>query len=144
MRKGFTLVELLIVIIIIGILATMAVPQYQKMVNRAKWAEAISLIDSLKTAENLYYAENSKWTTAKISASTTTNHYFDSYVDTSTIAGNRNFDFSAFITGKAGILYAVPHSYGLNDDFTSAGSNPYYCYDVTSNTTSSGNGYPNM
>jgi len=143
MKKGFTLVELLIVIIIIGILATMAVPQYQKMVNRAKWAEAVSLVDTLKTAENLYYAENSKWTRAKISG--TTEKYFDGYIDTATISGNRNFNFSTYITNKAGLIYAIPNVNGAgSDDFTGAGSNPYYAYDVVTNTTSTGNNYPNM
>jgi len=141
MKKGFTLVELLIVIIIIGILATMAVPQYQKMVNRAKWAEAIQLVDSLKTAENLYYAENSKWTTATI-ASGSAAKWFDSYVDTASVISSRNFDFSANKT--AGQIYAVPKTYGLGNDFASPGSNPYYCYDATSNTTSSGGSYPSM
>jgi type IV pilus assembly protein PilA len=143
MRKGFTLVELLIVIIIIGILATMAVPQYQKMVNRAKWAEAISLVDSLKTAENLYYAENSAWSVATIKPGGT-KPWFDAYVDTTTITGNRNFNFSASKV-PAGLLYAVPTSGAANDDFTTiAAGVPWYCYDTRSNTTSSGGGYPNM
>ena len=58
MRKNsFTLVELLIVIIIIGILATMAVPQYQKMVAKAKGAEAFIVLKTIMNAEELYYME---------------------------------------------------------------------------------------
>ena len=58
MKKAFTLVELLIVIIIIGILATMAIPQYQKMVERAKWAEPIQILNSIGTACIIYYTEH--------------------------------------------------------------------------------------
>jgi len=60
MRKNsFTLVELLIVIVIIGILATMAIPQYNKMVQKTKIAQAFVAIDALFKAEKIYYLEHS-------------------------------------------------------------------------------------
>ena len=49
-EKGFTLIELMIVIAIIGILAAIAVPQYSQYTKRAKSTEAISLIGPIKTA----------------------------------------------------------------------------------------------
>lgn len=57
MKKAFTLVELLIVIVIIGILATMAVPQYQKMVSRSKWAGPKLIMDQIRKGELVYYAQ---------------------------------------------------------------------------------------
>jgi len=56
-KNSFTLVEFLIVIVIIGILATMAVPQYQKMVEKARWVEAKNMLGAIRQACILYYQE---------------------------------------------------------------------------------------
>jgi prepilin-type N-terminal cleavage/methylation domain-containing protein len=54
-QKGFTLIELMIVIVIIGILAAVAIPQYNKYTARVQVAEAFSLMAPVKTALILYY-----------------------------------------------------------------------------------------
>ena len=49
-QKGFTLIELMIVVAIIGILAAIAIPQYQNYVTKSKWASAVSAIGQMKVA----------------------------------------------------------------------------------------------
>ncbi|NQT46531.1 MAG: prepilin-type N-terminal cleavage/methylation domain-containing protein [Candidatus Omnitrophica bacterium] len=58
MKKSFTLIELLIVVLIVGILATVALPQYTKVVNKAKWAEAVSMLGTIRKMALIYYTEH--------------------------------------------------------------------------------------
>lgn len=59
---AFTLIELLVVVLIIGILSAVALPQYQKTVDRARFVETMVAGDALLTAEKVYFLANGRYT----------------------------------------------------------------------------------
>mgnify|MGYP001567477397 CR=1 FL=1 len=61
-RKGFTLVEVLIVVIIIGILASIGIPQFAASIEKAKGGEARAGLGHIQTGEKVYFAENEFYT----------------------------------------------------------------------------------
>ncbi|EMT9136464.1 pilin, partial [Neisseria gonorrhoeae] len=61
LQKGFTLIELMIVIAIVGILAAVALPAYQDYTARAQVSEAILLAEGQKSAVTEYYPNHGKW-----------------------------------------------------------------------------------
>lgn len=63
-QKGFTLIELMIVIAIIGILAAIAIPAYQDYTVRAQASEGLTVASSVQVAIADFYAVNGAWPTA--------------------------------------------------------------------------------
>ncbi len=78
MIKGFTLLELIVVIIIIGVLASLAAPQYFKVTERARAAEGVSLLSLLRGSQIRYYVEQASYSAslALLDASYTAPKYF--------------------------------------------------------------------
>ena len=60
-ERGFTLIEIIIVVAIIGILFAVAIPQYQNYQVRSKVAEALVFSTSVKRALESYYADHGEW-----------------------------------------------------------------------------------
>ncbi|MBH6058712.1 pilin [Neisseria meningitidis] len=72
LQKGFTLIELMIVIAIVGILAAVALPAYQDYTARAQVSEAILLAEGQKSAVTEYYLNHGIWPSNNTSAGVAT------------------------------------------------------------------------
>ena len=80
MQKGFTLIELMIVVAIIGILAAVAIPQYQDYTVKAKLSKVAGYVDPIKTSVSVYNQEQgnlnlstgNNWTSLGIGTPSTT------------------------------------------------------------------------
>lgn len=119
--SGFTLLELLVVVIIVGILATIAVPSFTRAMERARQSEAAAFLDTVKTAEEAYYQENQKYTPTFTllmvdkPANDSTKHYFR-YTLTAT-----DTTFTASAIRKSGTdtgknpNYSGPYTVSLNE-----------------------------
>jgi type IV pilus assembly protein PilA len=84
MQKGFTLIELMIVVAIIGILAAVAIPAYQDYIARAQVSEAVSLSAGGKTPLAEYFNDKGVWPAA---ASDVIGNLSGKYTSTITLGG---------------------------------------------------------
>jgi type IV pilus assembly protein PilA len=89
-QKGFTLIELMIVVAIIAILAAIAIPQYQNYITKSQFSESQTIADGLKTPIVEYYNQTGACPTVSAGAATTGfvkgGSYMGKYVATASVA----------------------------------------------------------
>ncbi|HGH0257818.1 TPA: pilin, partial [Neisseria meningitidis] len=103
LQKGFTLIELMIVIAIVGILAAVALPAYQDYTARAQVSEAILLAEGQKSAVTEYYLNHGIWPANNSSAGVAT-------------SANIKGKYVKSVEVKNGVVTATMLSSGVNKE----------------------------
>jgi len=125
MRKGFTLLELIVVIIIIGILGALGFIQYTKVVERGRSAEAKDILGQMRTAEEAYDQKKGIYTgtigdlMVEAPTTCTATHYFQ--YSTSDTVGTATRCTASGKTPNASNTYTVTMTYASSAWGGSAG-----------------------
>jgi type IV pilus assembly protein PilE len=115
MRKGFTLIELIVVVIVIAILASFAVPQYITSIERAKKAKAENALGIIAQAEKMYRAENDTYVNFASGAADAT---LGSYVELDEVDNDTDWDYQVTGATTTAFLATATRSGGSNNGET--------------------------
>ena len=101
-KEGFTLIELMIVLLVLGILATIAIPRFGDMTGKAKEVKAKSELKQVQTALELYYAEKGNYPNANANDAA-----FKTILDGYLSSGDLSSYTFTYTAPAAGVGYSV-------------------------------------
>lgn len=137
LSQGFTLIELMIVVVIIGILASIAIPAYQDYLIRARVAEGLTLVTAAKTAVIENAANSSPFANGWIPPSATDNIAVAG-MNINTTDGNITVIFTNKVEADGKTLLLIPRYAGATGAKLVVGEPPvntvtWYCTSADSN-----------
>ena len=111
-RRGFTLIELMIVVAIIGILAAIAIPKFADLISKAKEGSTKAALSSVRSAIQVYYGDSEGWFPTDTLACLTLNSKYIAEIplaktpgtghgDSSTVKGNAITDAPGWAYGNS-------------------------------------------
>lgn len=113
-QRGFTLIELMIVVVVIGILASIGIPAYGDYVIRGKLVEGTSALSDGRVKMEQYFQDNRTYVGGTAPANTTNFTYAASNLSTAT--------YTITATGKGNLS---AYSYTINETNTKASNTPW-------------------
>lgn len=100
-QNGFTLIELMIVVAVVGILSTIAFPSYQQYVKQARRSEAQAILLDTQQKQEKWRVNNTTYGTLTEVAGTSANDYYNF-----TVSGNTSTTYTITATAKSGTSQA--------------------------------------
>jgi len=113
-KKGFTLIELMIVVAIIGILAAIAIPKFANLINKSKEGATKGALSTVRSAIQVYYGDNEGWFPTDTLAVLTSGGKYINQMPVAKLPGTGHSD-NAAVANAAGdtsgwVYYAAPAS----------------------------------
>ncbi len=132
-KQAFTLIELLVVVLIIGILAAVAVPQYQKTVWKSRAAQLYTDAKALHEAKQVYYLANGTYATSfdELALEPNFNKTCPGTILTTfpTTKDCRANDYSVAFIIASGSIFTIFHQGAYKHSGFVSTSNSLYCYE---------------